>query len=360
MRKILLLLLVVITGNIVMCEDTNTNMRKDTIYTVNNTTPLKIHVFLNDNFIYINNSFEVCFINKNTKVHKIITRLENESIDGSSFFILSDLAFIFNGKGTIYIIDSDCHTEMIKLDLNDKESIFAVRSNITPVNKKSIVFNIRNTVFLHNIDKNKMIWEKQVNFLKGRITNRFSVADNILINSDHYHIVAVSLDDGKIIWDVQINEYPGSNINDYPEIINQSLISGDKLLFSTIKFIYCLDVKNGNIIWKKNIIGSQNKKGYMYKNLYITSIPNVTAFNINTGNITWEQDLQLFNSIVYKDYIISDYGFEKKLYFIKMSDGSMFNLFDDSIFVKGIYNFEASKENLYLYKNSTIYGIIIE
>lgn len=221
---------------------------------------------------------------------------------------------------------------------------------------------IKNKNTLYEIKKNELyiekIWkktfEKRKNFFYTNFLLYPILHKNIIYTiSNKGYITAINILSGKKIWKKYLLK---SNFNIYKKIITD----GKNLFIENEKYeFYALNIKNKNIIWKKNIHNTLLCDPVIYKKhlLIFSDDGTLNSLNSKTGDIIWSINIPGFNKIIsfkkmaeplIKNNIIiigNDYGY---IYFIDATTGLI-------IFKKNIFE----KENN-IRSNKTLKNIVID
>ena len=104
------------------------------------------------------------------------------------------------------------------------------------------------------------------------------------------NIYKINVKDGSLIWDKK------NTVSFYSQI----KIFNDKIYLADYEnTLHCFSLQNGNLIWKieteKSFIRSQKKTSIVISDdvvFYSNSIGDITAVNINTGDLVWQTSTQ--------------------------------------------------------------------
>lgn len=129
---------------------------------------------------------------------------------------------------------------------------------------------------------------------KNSIKNNFAISDNILLAQDTQGIVyGINVSTGQKIWekDLQLEWY---------QVSSQGIvIDNGKVYCGNSMYINCLDIKNGNTIWRNNFKKGENSPNRMViagdKLLVGGNWRGLFAFDKNTGKHKWTSKEDGFN-----------------------------------------------------------------
>jgi outer membrane protein assembly factor BamB len=102
------------------------------------------------------------------------------------------------------------------------------------------------------------------------------VVDNMVITSPggkKASLVAFNINDGKVVWEAE-------PLNQEPQYVNPKLIeyAGMKMIVTVMgTYIFAVNVKNGNILWKVDYAAANGATGNVRKNQVISLLLMVTA-----------------------------------------------------------------------------------
>ena len=161
------------------------------------------------------------------------------------------------------------------------------------VNQNIIFFDNKRNIL--SFDKNsKLLWKKnfyQKNQIKQNPILFFANYKNDLVVADTMgNIYKVNMQNGSLIWDKK------NTVSFYSQI----KIFNDKIYLADYEnTLHCFSLQNGNLIWKleteKSFIRSQKKTSIVISDdlvFFSNSIGDVTAANINTGDLIWQTSTQ--------------------------------------------------------------------
>ena len=160
-------------------------------------------------------------------------------------------------------------------------------------NKSVIFFDNKRNILNFN-QNSKLVWKKnyyQKNQIKQNPILFFANYKKDLVVADTMgNIFKLNVQDGNLIWDKK------NTVSFYSQI----KIFNDKIYLADYEnTLHCFSLQNGNLIWKieteKSFIRSQKKTSIVISDdvvFYSNSIGDVTAVNINTGDLIWQTSTQ--------------------------------------------------------------------
>jgi len=170
------------------------------------------------------------------------------------------------------------------------------------VNENIIFFDNKRNIL--SFDRNsKLLWKKnyyQKNQIKQNPILFFAnYKDDLVVADTMGNIYKINVKDGSLIWDKK------NTVSFYSQI----KIFNDKIYLADYEnTLHCFSLQNGNLIWKieteKSFIRSQKKTSIVISDdlvFYNNSIGDVTAVNINTGDLVWQTSTQP-NTIYQESY----------------------------------------------------------
>jgi len=169
---------------------------------------------------------------------------------------------------------------------------------------------MENIIFFDNkrnilsFDRNsKLLWKKnyyQKNQIKQNPVLFFAnYKDDLVVADTMGNIYKINVKDGSLIWDKK------NTVSFYSQI---KIFNNKIYLADYENTLRCFSLQNGNLIWKieteKSFIRSQKKTSIVISDdlvFYNNSIGDVTAVNINTGDLVWQTSTQP-NTIYQESY----------------------------------------------------------
>ena len=161
------------------------------------------------------------------------------------------------------------------------------------VNENIIFFDNKRNIL--SFDRNsKLLWKKnfyQKNQIKQNPILFFAnYKDDLVVADTMGNIYKINVKDGSLIWDKK------NTVSFYSQI----KIFNDKIYLADYEnTLHCFSLQNGNLIWKieteKSFIRSQKKTSIVISDdlvFYSNSIGDITAVNINTGDLVWQTSTQ--------------------------------------------------------------------
>ena len=231
-----------------------------------------------------------------------------------------------------------------EFNFNQPELIFTNDNGIVFFSGKGSIFKINKDL--------KEIWKvnyytKKEKKLKPIIY--FAQVDNKLIAADNLSkVYLINLENGNLINTIENNAGFNSNIK----------VSNDKFLIVDLNnTIRCFSSNKGNEIWnfdtENPFIKSKKKLSLIIKGelvFFINSIGDITALNINTGNVFWQTPTQ--SNLIYQEAFTlenSDLVFANDSIYFSNNKNELFSIDART----GIVNWKQTV-------NSTLEPIIIE
>ena len=161
------------------------------------------------------------------------------------------------------------------------------------VNENIIFFDNKRNIL--SFDRNsKLLWKKnyyQKNQIKQNPILFFAnYKDDLVVADTMGNIYKINVKDGSLIWDKK------NTVSFYSQI---KIFNNKIYLADYENTLHCFSLQNGNLIWKieteKSFIRSQKKTSIVISDdvvFYSNSIGDVTAVNINTGDLVWQTSTQ--------------------------------------------------------------------
>ena len=161
------------------------------------------------------------------------------------------------------------------------------------VNENIIFFDNKRNIL--SFDRNsKLLWKKnfyQKNQIKQNPILFFAnYKDDLVVADTMGNIYKINVKDGSLIWDKK------NPVSFYSQI---KIFNNKIYLADYENTLRCFSLQNGNLIWKieteKSFIRSQKKTSIVISDdvvFYSNSIGDVTAVNINTGDLVWQTSTQ--------------------------------------------------------------------
>ena len=204
-------------------------------------------------------------------------------------------SFVNNNKNNIKILNYDGKLnleETFKFKKIDNFNLFQADIHITKYSNL-IIFDGRGSII--KLDENlKLIWKKNIykkKEIKNNLLLNFSSSNNSLIVTDNIsNIYSIDLKTGNLNWKKNSKSSFNSDIKIKEDRIY--VVDYDNIL-------HCLSVKNGNIIWKyisdNTLIKSTKKVSLILddkKVVFINSLGDVNALDLINGNLIWQTPTQ--------------------------------------------------------------------
>ena len=204
-------------------------------------------------------------------------------------------SFVNNNKNNIKILNYDGKLnleETFKFKKIDNFNLFQADIHITKYSNL-IIFDGRGSII--KLDENlKLIWKKNIykkKEIKNNLLLNFSSSNNSLIVTDNIsNIYSIDLKTGNLNWKKNSKSSFNSEIKIKEDRIY--VVDYDNIL-------HCLSIKNGNIIWKyisdNTLIKSTKKVSLILddkKVVFINSLGDVNALDLINGNLIWQTPTQ--------------------------------------------------------------------
>ena len=204
-------------------------------------------------------------------------------------------SFVNNNKNNIKILNYDGKLnleETFKFKKIDNFNLFQPDIHITKYSNL-IIFDGRGSII--KLDENlKLIWKKNIykkKEIKNNLLLNFSSSNNSLIVTDNIsNIYSIDLKTGNLNWKKNSKSSFNSEIKIKEDRIY--VVDYDNIL-------HCLSIKNGNIIWKyisdNTLIKSTKKVSLILddkKVVFINSLGDVNALDLINGNLIWQTPTQ--------------------------------------------------------------------
>ena len=204
-------------------------------------------------------------------------------------------SFVNNNKNNIKILNYDGKLnleETFKFKKINNFNIFHPDIHITKYSNL-ILFDGRGSII--KLDENlKLIWKKNIykkKEIKNNLLLNFSSSNNSLIVTDNIsNIYSIDLKTGNLNWKKNSKSSFNSEIKIKEDRIY--VVDYDNIL-------HCLSIKNGNIIWKyisdNTLIKSTKKVSLILddkKVVFINSLGDVNALDLINGNLIWQTPTQ--------------------------------------------------------------------
>ena len=204
-------------------------------------------------------------------------------------------SFVNNNKNNIKILNYDGKLnleETFKFKKIDNFNLFQADIHITKYSNL-IIFDGRGSII--KLDENlKLIWKKNIykkKEIKNNLLLNFSSSNNSLIVTDNIsNIYSIDLKTGNLNW----KKNSKSSFNSDTKIKEDRIYVVD---YDNI--LHCLSIKNGNIIWKyisdNTLIKSTKKVSLILddkKVVFINSLGDVNALDLINGNLIWQTPTQ--------------------------------------------------------------------
>ena len=242
----------------------------------------RLNPFLNNNS---NNNGNINFVTNFEKIsnYKISKMKKFYSNQPELFFTKDKSIIFFNGKGTIFKLNSDLK-EIWKVNNYDKKE-----KKLNPI------------LYFAQVDK------------------------KIIVNDNLSKMYSINLDDGAIIWSKYSSSSFNSNIKVYKDI------------FLTVDFdnvMRAISSKDGTELWnfktENSFIKSQKKLSIILKDeivFFINNVGDVTALDVNNGSLVWQTPTQ--SSLIYQDAFSlenSDLVFENNTIYFSNNKNEFFSI----------------------------------
>ena len=204
-------------------------------------------------------------------------------------------SFVNNNKNNIKILNYDGKLnleETFKFKKIDNFNLFQADIHITKYSNL-IIFDGRGSII--KLDENlKLIWKKNIykkKEIKNNLLLNFSSSNNSLIVTDNIsNIYSIDLKTGNLNWKKNSKSSFNSEIKIKEDRIY--VVDYDNIL-------HCLSIKNGNILWKyisdNTLIKSTKKVSLILddkKVVFINSLGDVNALDLINGNLIWQTPTQ--------------------------------------------------------------------
>ena len=204
-------------------------------------------------------------------------------------------SFVNNNKNNIKILNYDGKLnleETFKYKKINNFNMFQPDIHITKYSKL-IIFDGRGSII--KLDENlNLIWKKNIYKKKEIKTNlllNFSSSNNTLIVTDNIsNIYSIDLKTGNLNWKKNSKSSFNSDIKIKEDRIY--VVDYDNIL-------HCFSIKNGNILWKyisdNTLIKSTKKVSLILddkKVVFINSLGDVNALDLINGNLIWQTPTQ--------------------------------------------------------------------
>jgi outer membrane protein assembly factor BamB len=217
----------------------------------------------------------------------------------------------------IYVINSSGEN-LKKIDVD--------RPSITAAANEMIVFGSKNSLFCFSLSENKIVWEKDLEeagryydkidsriqkkdvYVKGRLRNRFPILSEAFIYCCvGINIICLDLKNGNEIWK--------------SEGMGDPVISGDKVLsFCETGDLFCIAKSDGSCLYKKKpsaIRGLTVSLPFLTNEFLFVCANKIMAININNGDLYWEYETK-------EDSYFSDPVFVNGRLYVGCSDGHLY------------------------------------
>lgn len=319
--------------------------------------PYKVHIFSNDNILFINEEEELIFTSVRSKQKKLILKLNNGTkfFNVDSFFLVDDICFLEN-DGEIWAINSSGSVRNFTINKDDIVRM-CVKSTLTPIDDNNIIYFNGSYIILYNMNTKEVIRKYKFPLKKDDITSRFIINSTNVFNSNGEYIFSINLKDGHFDWITRINKKEIiKGTNDPNFIVSQTLIN-NKLVFCTNEYIYIIDSKTGKILQRIRKEGSIPSSFFKYANDYIIALSSsLIAIDITSEKKSWELNGVPLHSVLIKDKIFSSdiSGFYT---ITNIKNGSIYQKGKNIIFESN-HRFEVSKEHLYLISEGVVSEIV--
>ena len=239
-------------------------------------------------------------------------------------------SFVNKNKNNIKILNYDGQLniqESFKFKKINNFNIFQPDIHITK-NSNLIIFDGKGSII--KLDQNlELIWKKNIYNKKEKKNNlllNFGSFKNSLIVSDNIsNIYLIDLKSGNLKWKKNSKSSFNSDIKIKDERIY--VVDYDNVL-------YCLSIKNGNILWKylsdNTLIKSTKKVSLVLDNknvIFMNSLGDLNALDLINGNLIWQTPTQ--NSAVIEDSFSIKYSkivLENKRVYFSNDKNQFFNV----------------------------------
>ena len=219
----------------------------------------------------------------------------------TSLLVIKNNIILSDDTGTIFNINQNGK-------INWKKNIY---KKIYKKIYKNLVFSIyKNNIYIADnigfiyvisLDTGKLLWIKNYNI---PLRSNIKIFDNkiYLIDQDN-RILCLSTKDGTKIWDIL-------SISSF--IKSQNLLSlavskkGDLVAITSSSDLYKVEGNSGNFSWVSNTFGSMLADATDFfkssqvvitdDEVIISAGPSIFSYNLNTGFITWENELSLIGT----------------------------------------------------------------
>ena len=349
------LILMIILGLMILSQKSlaskTANFKLEKLFTVAQDSPLKIHVFSNDNFAYLNNENELLF--KTTEREISYGKFETgKYFLNISFEMLADNIFITDNKDAEFLKMLDNQGKLFKLPLGKYDEIL---NTLTFLTKDQVVFYEARKLSLYSISQNKYLWSKKYSF---DIHGKIAFNKEYLVTTDGIYLLVFSRKNGELKWKKRINKDYSQTVGDYPDGIWNICVTKNKIFFININFVYCINLNDGKVLWKKKKSATQWTNVFLYKDLYVVDMGDLVAFDVNSGKIIWRLDMDFTIRIKFKNYIMAEGLEEEKYKNINLDTGKvMYRNMGIKFGSYDSFSFEASRNNLYFFHKGTVYKV---
>ena len=227
--------------------------------------------------------------------------------------ILEDnIIYVSDNIGYLYAFDY----KMQKV-LWAKNTKVPFRSNLKIYDDKLIAANQNNNLFFFKKDTGDIVKliPTEETLVNNQFVNNLAITekDTLFLNS-YGSLYSINNDLIKINWFVNLNQTLDLNPSNL-FISNQLVISNKKLAVSSNKYLYVIDVDTGSIIFRKNF-SSIVKPVITKENLFLITRNNLlVSLDLKNGNIIYSRDIneeisEYFNtkkkSVKFKQMVIAN------------------------------------------------------
>lgn len=237
--------------------------------------------------------------------------------------LAGDRVFVPDAKGFVYALNKKDG----RLEWRTEVGSEIMSAPLVHENKLYIVTLAKELAAL-NLSDGTLLWKRSVGSRDSGFTVRGSadpvfIGGNLLVGYSDGTLVAHDPESGSVRWTKNL----GDRIRDFHDVDSTLVVSGSlAYLTSADGKLFALNPNDGSIVWQAQS-GGANEVAVADSFLYVTADGVVSCFKAESGQILWEQDLQvpgLSSPAVYGPWLVVA-ATQGKMFFLDRNTGDIVN-----------------------------------
>lgn len=250
-------------------------------------------------FCSLNTVYALNMSNGKPRWHFDVEGSSYGSLGGNCLVLAKGIVYIFDSNGIIYALNANTGTILWRYSVPQKGCCYGI------VSDETVYVGSNNVVYAINAGNGTLLWEMQTDNAPTWITESNGI---VCVATDFtvfpQTIYAFRASDGKELWNYN-NDNPG---NDSIPVVGNGMI-----YVGTLQNVYALDINSGVQRWQQNaiIVDSMVLDNRI---LYIsTQGDGLDAYDANTGTHLWNYSVASSISFVSSITLYDDSGFDGAL-----------------------------------------------